>query len=70
MCFAFFVKNSKIEYDPHFWGGENFLKIEIEESSFFRYPVGLKNLTKSLYLTWLRRYKQFCVLLIKKILGA
>ena len=20
LCFAFFVKNSKIEYDPHFWG--------------------------------------------------
>ena len=19
LCFAFFVKNSKIEYDPHFW---------------------------------------------------
>ena len=22
----FFVKNSKIEYDPHFWGGEFFLE--------------------------------------------
>ena len=31
LCFAFFVKNSKIEYDPHFWGGENFW--EIGESS-------------------------------------
>ena len=27
LCFAFFVKNSKIDYEPHFWGGENFWKI-------------------------------------------
>ena len=36
--FACFVKNSKIEYDPHFWGGENILKIV--ESGSFRYPLG------------------------------
>ena len=30
---------------------------------------GLKITTKSLYLTRLRRYKQFCVLLIKKIVN-
>ena len=24
LSFAFFVKNSEIEYDPHFWGGEIF----------------------------------------------
>ena len=37
LCFAFSVKNLKIEYDPHFLG-ENFWKIG--ESSLFRYPVG------------------------------
>ena len=40
LCFVFFVKNSKIEYDPHFWGGENFWKIG--EGSLFRYPLGRK----------------------------
>ena len=40
LCFAFFLKNSKIKYDPHFLGGENFLKIG--ESSLFRDPVGRK----------------------------
>ena len=40
LYFAFFVKNSKLEYDPHFWGGENVWKIG--ESSLFRYPVGQK----------------------------
>ena len=34
LCFAFFVKNSKIEYDPHFWGGKHFWKLEA--SSLFR----------------------------------
>ena len=30
LCFAFFVKNSKIEYDPQFCGGEIFFgKLEI-----------------------------------------
>ena len=28
MCFAIFGKNSKIQNGRHFWGGENFLKIE------------------------------------------
>ena len=27
LCFAIFVKNSKIQNGRHFWGGENFLKI-------------------------------------------
>ena len=27
LCFAIFVKNSKIEYHPHFWGGNFFWKI-------------------------------------------
>ena len=35
---TFFVK---IEYDPHFGGGENFWKIG--ESSLFKYLVGQKN---------------------------
>ena len=39
LCFAFFVKNSKIEYDPHFLG-EIFWKIG--ESGLFIYPVGRK----------------------------
>ena len=26
LCFAIFVKNSKMEYDPHFGGGEFFLE--------------------------------------------
>ena len=40
LCFAFFVKNSKIEYDPHFWGGENSLKIG--ERSLFRNHIQKK----------------------------
>ena len=28
LCFAIFGKNSKIQNGRHFWGGENFLKIE------------------------------------------
>ena len=28
LCFAFFVKNSKTEYDSHCWGGEKFGKLE------------------------------------------
>ena len=36
--FCIFVKNSKIEYYPQFWGGENFWKIG--ESSLARYPEG------------------------------
>ena len=27
LCLAIFRKNSKIQNDRHFWGGENFLKI-------------------------------------------
>ena len=40
LCFAIFGKNSKIQNGRHFWGGENFLKIE--KNTFPRYPVGQK----------------------------
>ena len=40
LCFAIFGKNSKIQNGRHFWGGENFLKIE--KNTFLRYPVGQK----------------------------
>ena len=40
LCFAIFGKNSKIQNDRHFWGGENFLKIA--NITFLRYPVGRK----------------------------
>ena len=40
LCFAIFVKNSKIQNGHHFWGGEIFLKIA--KSTFLRYPVGRK----------------------------
>ena len=39
-CFAIFGKNSKIQNGRHFWGGENFLKIN--KSTMLRYPVGRK----------------------------
>ena len=37
LCFAIFGKNSKIQNGRHFWGGENFLKID--KSTLVRYPV-------------------------------
>ena len=40
LCFAIFGKNSKIQNGRHFWGGENFLKIN--KSTMLRYPVGRK----------------------------
>ena len=40
LCFASFGKNSKIQNDGHFWGGEIFLKIA--KITFLRYPVGQK----------------------------
>ena len=40
LCFAIFAKNSKIQNGHHFWGGENYLKIE--KSTFLRYPMGQK----------------------------
>ena len=40
LCFAIFGKNSKIQNDRHFWGGENFLKIT--KSTMLRCPVGQK----------------------------
>ena len=40
LCFVIFQKNSKIQNDRHFWGGENFLKIA--KRTFLRYPVGQK----------------------------
>ena len=35
LCFDIFAKNSKIQNGRHFWGGENFLKIE--KSTFLRF---------------------------------
>ena len=32
LCFAIFGKNSKIQNGRHFWGGENFLKLQILHS--------------------------------------
>ena len=52
LCFAIFGKNSKIQNDCHFWGGEIFLKIA--KSTMPRYPVLIIS-TKSLYLARLRR---------------
>ena len=40
LCFAILGKNSIIQNDRHFWGGENFLKIA--KITFLRYPVGRK----------------------------
>ena len=40
LCFAIFGKTSKIQNGRHFWGGENFLKIN--KSTMLRYPVGRK----------------------------
>ena len=40
LCFAIFGKNLKIQNGRHFWGGENFLKIE--KNTVLRYPVGRK----------------------------
>ena len=58
LCFAIFGKNSKIQNGRHFWGGEHVWKLAIVHSLI---PRGSKISTKSLYLTRLRRYKQFCV---------
>ena len=40
LCFSIFGENSKIQNGRHFWGGENFLKIN--NSKFLLYPVGRK----------------------------
>ena len=37
LCFAIFGKNSKIQNDRHFWGGENFIA---------QIPCGSKSSTK------------------------
>ena len=60
---------------PHFqfcvfWGGENFWKIGQSGSLDTLRDENFDHSFKSLYLTRLRRYKQFCVLLIKKIVNA
>ena len=39
-CVLHFLSNSKIEYDPHFWGAEFFRKIR--ESGLLRHPLGRK----------------------------
>ena len=40
LCFSIFGKNSKIQNGRHFWGGENFLKIN--NTTFMLYPAGRK----------------------------
>ena len=40
LCFSIFGENSKIQNGRHFWGGENFLKIN--NTTFLLYPVGRK----------------------------
>ena len=40
LCFSIFGKNSKIQNGGHFWGEENFLKID--KSTFLRCPRGRK----------------------------
>ena len=40
LCFSIFGENSKIQNGRHFWGGENFLKIN--DSTFLLYPAGRK----------------------------
>ena len=40
LCFSIFGENSKIQNGRHFWGGENFLKINY--TTFLLYPVGRK----------------------------
>ena len=60
LCFAIFGKNLKIQNGRHFWEGENFLKNCQKYNA--QLPCGSKILTKSLYLAWLRREKQICVL--------
>ena len=40
LCFSIFGENSKIQNGRHFWGGENFLKIN--NATFLLYPVGRK----------------------------
>ena len=37
LCFSIFDENSKIQNGRHFWGGENFLKIN--NSTFLLYPA-------------------------------
>ena len=41
LCFAFFVRNSKIEYGPQFWGEEKFWKIGA--GSLLMNPQGVEN---------------------------
>ena len=40
LCFSIFGENSKIQNGRHFWGGENFLKIN--NTTVLLYPVGRK----------------------------
>ena len=56
LCFVIFGKNSK--WRP-FLGRGKFL--ENWQEHIPKIPCGSKISTKSLYLAWLRRYKQFCV---------
>ena len=60
LCFAIFGNNSKIQNGRHFWGGEIFF--ENCKDYIPQIPCGSKISTKSLYLAWLKRWKQICVL--------
>ena len=40
LCFSIFGENSKIQNGRHFWGGENFLKIN--NTTFPLYPAARK----------------------------
>ena len=52
LCFAIFGKNSKIQNGRHIWEEEIFLNCQ---EYIAQIPCGSKILTKSLYLTRLRR---------------
>ena len=57
LCFAIFGKNSKIQNDRHFWGGEIFLKIA--KSTFLRYPVGRKKFRRNRSISEILRFFRF-----------
>ena len=65
LCFAIFVKNSKIQNGRHFWRDKIFFQNWDNYSA--EIPCGSKISSKSLYLAQFSRYKHFCVFLIWKI---
>ena len=64
LCFAIFVKNFEIQNGRHFWRDKFFWKIGSATQQI--YPVGQKNLSKSLYLAWFSRYKHFVLCIFEK----